>query len=201
MWRCGSSDREVRAQGPEALAGAIALTEAAAVAMDVQAPAGVRSWVYGQTAADLSAGGDDLQSGRRLEEAYRAAAGHADLNLFSDLSSAWLESYRGLRALHLGHGAEAASVFEAVLDATDPRLHWERSRAFYRLAWALALQDEVERASDVLRDAVDLTASNGDRQGFAAAVHVRERQLGRWRSDPALRRLDEAIRAAQRSAK
>ena len=190
----------LRASGPEALAAPIALTDAAVAAMDPQAPPGVRGWVHGQAAADLAAQGDDVQSGRRLDEAYRAAAGADDLNLFSDLSSAWLESYRGLRALHLGHGAEAMEVFERVLAATDPRLHWERSRGLYRLAWALALQDEVERASDLLRDAVDLTASNGDRQGLAAVVHVRERQLGRWRTATALRRLDEAIRAAQRSA-
>jgi len=43
----------------------------------------------------------------------------------------------------------------------------------------------------------ELAALHGDRRGLAAAVGVRERQLGRWRTDPAVRELDEAIRRSR----
>jgi transcriptional regulator with XRE-family HTH domain/tetratricopeptide (TPR) repeat protein len=190
-----------RARGPEERGVPITLAEAARLALGDEAPAGLRGWVLAQGAADLSAQGDDLLSGRRLEAAYRATAGASasEVNLFSEYESAWLESYRGLRALHLGHGAEAREVFESVLARTDRRLLWERSRALYRLGWALALEGEVERASELLREAVEVTAGSGDRRGLAAAVRVREQQLGRWRTDPAVRRLDEAIRLGARS--
>lgn len=188
-----------RASGPEQLAPPIALAEAALATMDGSASAGLRGWAHGQASADFSAQGEDIVSGRHLDAAYRATAGvgSSALNLFSDYESAWLESYRGLRALHLGQAEEAQRVFEAVLGSTDPRLFWERSRALYRLAWALALRDEVERSCELLVEAVALTSRGGDARGLAAAARVRAQQLGRWRTDPAVRRLDQAIRAAR----
>lgn len=186
-----------RTHGLHGLNVSIALAEAALMTMDEDASAGLRGWAHGQAAADLAAQGDDLASGRHLDRAYEATAGADNLNLFSDYASAWLESYRGLRAIRLGHDREAARVFEAVLSGTDPRLLWERTRALYRLAWALAHQDEVERAVDLLREAVHVTAANGDRRGLAAAVRVRDQHLGRWRTDHRLRELDEVIRAAR----
>src|SRR5207237_3006576 len=180
---------------------AVILAEAAQLALDDEASAGLRAWIAGERAAQEAELGQELAAGHHLERAYRvsAAASAAEMNLFSDLDSTWLEQYRGGAALSLVHADEAIEVFTAVLEGTDAGLPWERARALYRLAWAWALKGEAERACELLLRAVELTRGNGDRRGLALAVQVRNRHLGASRTDPYVRDLDEAIRAAQRA--
>jgi tetratricopeptide (TPR) repeat protein len=188
-----------RAHVPENLRPAVALTEAAWLAVEPDAPPGLRAWILGERAAHEAEMGDDLASGRDLEHAYRVAAGvpAAEMNLFSDLESQWLDHYRGLRALRVGQLDEAIAVYTAVLRDTDPQLLWEQGRALYRLAATWALKGEVERACDLLRQAANLTAGSGDRRGLEQVLRVRERLLGKWRTDPHVRELDDAIREAR----
>lgn len=178
---------------------AIALLSAAELAAGPTSPAGLRAWTHGRRAEEHAELGDDLASGRDLERAYRIAeASPGDVNLFSPRSSAWLVGYAGARALKLGRGAEAIRIYNDVLARTDPGLLWERSLALTHLAAAWSLEDDPDRACDLLVQAVDLCVAGGGQSGIRHALRAREQLPGAWRGSPALRRLDEALRAVHR---
>jgi tetratricopeptide (TPR) repeat protein len=190
-----------RSRGPEDLGPSLTLTRAAELAVGPDAPAGLRAWILGELATHAAEAGDLRASGRFLERAYGVAtvARAEEMNLWApDLESAWLEEYRGFCALRLGEADEAIETYEAVLRSTDPRLLWERVRALSQLASAWLLKEEVERACGLLLQAVELAGASGDLRGLQAALGVREHQLGRWRWDPKVQDLDEAIRLARR---
>jgi tetratricopeptide (TPR) repeat protein len=190
-----------RARGPEDLGPSLTLTRAADLAVGPDAPAGLRAWILGELATHAAEAGDHRASGRFLERAYGVAAGAGaeEMNLWApELESAWLEDYRGFRALRLGEADEAIETYEGVLRSTDPRLLWERVRALSQLASAWLLKEEVERACGLLLRAVELAGASGDMRGLQVALDVRERQLGRRRWDARVRDLDEAIRLARR---
>jgi len=178
---------------------AVGLLDAAEVAAGPAGRPALRAWVLGRRAEERAELGEELESGHDLDAAFRAVETieMAAWNLWSDLDSAWLQQYRGARDLGLGQGLAAAAVFEDVLATTDRRLLVERAVAQTRLAWALALMGEPERAAELLVEAVSLTTSAGDRRGLDVVQRVREQQLTRWQTEVTVRRLDAAIRAAR----
>jgi hypothetical protein len=176
---------------------AIALLESAELATSPSLPPALRAWIYGRRSEEHAELGDDLASGRDLDNAYRIVGSSSGHNLFSSLDSAWLDNYRGVRAVKLGHLDEAISVYETVLQGTDPRLVWERTLASTHLASAWAQRREVERACDLLTEAVASAAAIGNLSGMRMAIRVREHHLGSWPRNPHVRALDEAIRTAR----
>ena len=176
---------------------AIALLDAAELAASPAVPPALRAWIYGRRSEEHAEQGDEVASGRDLDDAYRVLGSSTDHNLFSSLDSAWLDNYRAVRAVKLGHAEEAISVYEAVLQGTDRRLLWERTLALTHLAAAWAQRREVERACDLLTEAVGAAADVGNLSGLRMAARVRERHLGNWRRNSHVRELDDAIRAAR----
>jgi tetratricopeptide (TPR) repeat protein len=187
--------RSVQERGDPARA--IALLDAAELSTSPAVPPALRSWVHGRRAEEHSDQGDDVASGRDLESAYRVLGSSSDNNLFSSLDSAWLDNYRGARAVKLGRSDEAIRIYEGVLQYTDPQLLWERTLALTQLATAWAQREELEQACWLLAEAAASAAANGYTTGLRLVVRVRDRQLGRWRSEPHVRALDEAIRSAR----
>ena len=63
-----------RAQGPQDLGPAVILAEAAQLALDDEASAGLRAWIAGERAAQEAELGQELAAGHHLERAYRVSA-------------------------------------------------------------------------------------------------------------------------------
>jgi transcriptional regulator with XRE-family HTH domain len=173
------------------------LVEGAAVTMTADALAGLKGWVLGVQATFAAVDGDETRALRYLEYAYRlAAAAPAEMNLFSDYDSRWLDGYRA-SALAKLRPDEAIELYESALRETDARLTWERTSVLAQLAVLYAGRGEVERACVLLGDTVMLAQATGDERGLALAERVRRRLPGRSSTDPYVRRLDEAIRTAR----
>lgn len=189
-----------RAMTPEATNAAAQLADAASTVSGPDALGGLKAWVLAVQAVFAATVGDEVAALRYLDSAYHIAAVAPDeLNLFSDYDSAWLDSYKATVILRL-RPPEAIDMFVDVLKRTAPELTWERINALNRLAEAQAAAPapDIEHISGLLLQSVELAKRTGDERGVTLAAQVRERRLGRWRAEPAVRRLDDAIGAARR---
>lgn len=189
-----------RATKPEDVDAAAQLAEAAATVIGPDALGGLKAWVLAVRAIFSATKGDEGTALRYLDNAYHiAAVAPSELNLFSDYDSAWLDSYKATVIMHL-HPVEAIDLFATVLQRTAPELTWERVSVLNRLAEARATvpAPDIEHVSALLLQSIELAHRTGDERGLTLAVQVRDRRLGRWRTEPAVRHLDDAIRAARR---
>jgi transcriptional regulator with XRE-family HTH domain len=189
-----------RATKPEDMEAAAQLAEAASTMIGPDALGGLKAWVLAVRAVFAATEGHEAAALRYLDHAYHIAMMAPDeLNLFSDFDSAWLDSYRATVIMRL-RPLEAIDMFADVLKRTAPELTWERVSALNRLAesYATVPTPDVEQISALLRQSVELAQRTGDVRGLTLAVQLRERRLARWRTEPAVRRLDDAIRAARR---
>jgi tetratricopeptide (TPR) repeat protein len=173
----------------------LALADAAQHAVEGREQPGVLAWIHGERAVQYSMLGDGTAAGADIDRLVSLAdqSGPEEFNLFSSLDSAWSEQYKGACALKLGRPDEAIVIYDAVLSRTDQSLIWERSRAIVQLADAWAEKAEVERACALLLDAVPVIRGSRNERDLHAVLRVR-RRLNRWRSTPALRQLDEALK-------
>jgi hypothetical protein len=188
-----------RAARPEDMTAAAQLAEAASTVIGPDALGGLKAWVRAVRAVFAATAGDEVAALRYLDYAYHiAAVAPSELNLFSDYDSAWLDSYKATVILRL-RPAEAIDMFVDVLKRTAPELTWERVSALNRLAEAEATAPtpDIEHISGLLLQSVELAQRTGDERGLTLAAQVRERRLGRWRAEPFVRHLDDAIRAAR----
>jgi hypothetical protein len=159
--------------------------------------AGLKGWVLGVQATYAAVEGDEVRALRHLDHAYRlGAAAPAEMNLFSDYDSRWLDGYRA-GALAKLRPDEAIELYEAVLRQTDARLTWERVSALGQLGVLYAGKGEMERTCALLGESIALAQVTGDQRGLTLAERLRRRLPGRWQSDPHVRRLDDAIGAAR----
>ncbi len=189
-----------RATKPDDMDAAAQLAEAASTVIGPDALAGLKAWVLAVRAVFAATEGDEFAALRYLDSAYHiAAVAPHELNLFSDYDSAWLDSYKAMVTMRL-HPAEAIGILTDVLRRTAPELTWERVSALNRLAeaHAAAPTPDIEHVGGLLLQSIELAHQTGDERGLTLAVQVRERHLGRWRTEPAVRHLDDAIRAARR---
>jgi hypothetical protein len=189
-----------RATRPEDMDAAALLADAASVVIGPDALGGLKAWVLAVQAVFAATKGEEVAAFRCMDHAdHIAAAAPNELNLFSDYDSAWLDSYRATVTMRL-RPVEAIGMFVDVLQRTAPELTWERVSALNRLAeaHATAPTPDIRQVSTLLGEAIELAQHTGDERGLTLAVQVREHRLGRWRREPAVRQLDEAIRAARR---
>lgn len=142
------------------------------------------------------ASGAELAAGRDLDEAERALASAAgpDPGFFGYLDGDRLAGCRGTCAVMLGRPREAVSVLAGVLAATPDELAAERSILLTDLAAAYAQQAEVGQACDILSRSLAL-GGPGDANRIERILAVRRSALNRWSDDPAVRQLDEQLRA------
>ena len=186
-----------RAAMPADFGPAIALADAASVAVGPDAPGGLRAWILAERATYAAAIGDEITASRNLDYAYRlAAAAPREMNLFSDYDSSWLDGYQGAVALRLRPDA-AIDIYEAVLRRTDARLTWERTSALGHLAEAQAARGErdLDHVCALLHEMIALAQATGDRRGVELARRLRQRHLARAAASQGVRRLDELLRS------
>lgn len=177
---------------------AVQVTEAAALLLNHQAPSGLAVWVWGERAMQEAELGHEVDARRYLDRALRAAAADPrGLNLFApDMPPSWLERRPAIVDLKLGRPVEALVILEANRPRIDPRFTKEMALNSIDQASAWAMRGEVQAACEMLVDAINISATTGNWRSVDLARQVRQRQLARWRSDPTVRRLDDALRAA-----
>jgi tetratricopeptide (TPR) repeat protein len=153
----------------------------------------VRTWLHARRAEEHAAAGDARASDRDLALAYEAfnEADHPDDDLLG-WSEARLAGYEGNCALSLGRWRDAVSILERALANTAARATSNRAAVLGDLAAASARQGEVDRACALLAEHID-TVRSGHLPVRRQRVMSVRRHLEPWRSDTAVRRLDELL--------
>jgi hypothetical protein len=141
-------------------------------------------------------GGDARATWEDLERAefILAAATGKDRGFFEYLDEPRLAGARGSCATHLGQVDDAITILSQVVEATPRSLAAERSILLTDLGSAFAQSSEVEVACELLGQSLALGRS-GDVNRVERVVAVRRDRLARWSDVPAVRRLDEQLRA------
>jgi hypothetical protein len=105
-----------------------------------------------------------------------------------------LDGIKGASLLLLGQAGSARGVFETALRQRDPSNIKGRSLIKLEIAASLIHEDEPDEAVTVISDALAIPAETrvGPIMWRADGLI---RRLGRWRSRPAVRELDEHLRA------
>jgi tetratricopeptide (TPR) repeat protein len=128
-------------------------------------------------------------------EAILASAGTDD-GFFSYWNQDRLRGCRGTCAMLQGRPREATSLLSATLAATPADLAAERAILLADLGAAHAMQGEVEEACDLLARTLSVEPA-GDAFRYGRVMAIRDAHLSRWPDAPAVRQLDESLRAAQ----
>jgi len=165
-------------------------------------PAG-RAKVFGGLGCELAAVGDDLASGRFLEEARHAAAlipfdqaGWGWWSIHGQLAG-WDDSepqvYAAGRSMWLGRPAEAVEIFQAVAENDRPV---GRAGLLHHLTNSYASMGEPEGACGAAAEALDLAHAYGLGYIPAKILEARRAFPERWNGLPLVRHLDERLELA-----
>jgi transcriptional regulator with XRE-family HTH domain len=176
---------------------ALALLEEADTIAGEQAPVHMRSWLSARLAEERAIQGDAVGSERHL---HRAAAALASTSakgegIFVCCDPAWLAGFAGNCALLLGRPAVASSILEETLGA-DLALTSQRSAVLTDLGVAYAQQGEVERACELMGEAVAVASTARLAELLGRAHRARREHLVAWADSPAVRQLDEKFQLA-----
>ena len=176
---------------------ASALVEAAARLVSPEAAPLARAWVLLRAAGERAWNGDELRAFRLMDEAEQLSTGAV---VPSDgLVSPWTAdthvTFGGSIAGMLGRHDLAISLLESGLPRLGPDQLATRPRGLIDLAAAYALQGDVDHACELLSEAFELSRRAGLTELYGRIAGVRRRCLAGRESEPAVRRLDEQIRA------
>jgi tetratricopeptide (TPR) repeat protein len=169
-----------------------------------EAPARTRSCVRTTRAYVHACLGDVSGCLRDLDEARTllTRAGRAGDEPWLDNwhSEAFVAKREGYCRLRLGQSEPAREVFRQSLALWDPTLARQRAEVAVALADALVQAGEIPEACELAGEAheVAVTMESARIQRKVAALRT---VLEPWKSDPAVRRLDERMRAARSAAR
>lgn len=161
-----------------------------------------RGWLAAVDAEMEARAGNGLGARRALDDAataLQAVHGHSPPTWIGigTFNTAKLASYSGLCSILLGQPGHAVEELTRALEALDPALSKHRCTAMADLATALIQLKEIDegcrQASASLQLAIELRhAANADR------IRQLRPRLEPWNGHPAVRRLDEQLRAVAR---
>jgi transcriptional regulator with XRE-family HTH domain len=176
---------------------ALALLDGALVAAATSTDSALRSWLLVNRAEQHADAGDARACDRDLDAAVHVIEGPGtrDEVLWAHWSPARLDSYRGNCARLLHRPAEAISVLESVLGQLDSRVIPARTNPLADLAVAYAERREVEHACHLLSDAFTAASGAGYPEGVSRVADLRGSALASYGDMPAVRRLDDLLRA------
>ena len=172
------------------------LLQAAERLVGASTSAVAHAWVLLCT-AEQCAGSDELEAWRLVDEAERLFGGArvpAD-GICCHWGPHVLATYRGHVALVSDHPGQAIPLLEGALASLRPGALVARSAARADLGRAYVRLGEVDHACDLLGQAFAL-AQQADLTGpVAGIIRVRRHDLAAHAMEPAVRRLDERLRA------
>jgi transcriptional regulator with XRE-family HTH domain len=157
----------------------------------------LRTWLLACRAEEHANLGDAQAAHRDLEDADHllGTATSADYGFFAHWHNspvARLAAFRGNCAQMLGRTEEATATMEDALVALDPSLVSIRSSELVDLAMAYAKEKEVERASGLLAESLNMCSKDGLVVQVQRVIGVRK-HLSRWNDAPTVRDLDERL--------
>jgi len=156
-----------------------------------------RAWVLLRAAEEHGWAGDELGAYRLLDEAERLSSiGKVPAD---GLVSPWTAdthlTFQGEVAAMCGRFDQAIALLEGGVAKLGPDKVAMRPRALSDLAAAHARQGNVDHACELLVDALLLARRAGLSDRIPRILAVRKRHLGAHAAEPAVRRLDELVRA------
>jgi hypothetical protein len=155
----------------------------------------------GEEHAASGASGAELAAQRDLDRAERALGmvSGPDHGFFGYMDAGRVAGCRGTCAMLFARPDEAVRLLSGVLSATPQALAGERSVLLTDLGASYAQQGEIERACGTLSYSLAV-GGVGDANRVKRILSVRRSSLARWAGEPAVRHLDEELRAVQVSA-
>jgi transcriptional regulator with XRE-family HTH domain len=176
---------------------ALAVLDAAEAQLTTTSSPYARTMVHLLRAEDRATTGNADATHRDLEAAENAllSATGRDEGYYALWDSGRIAGYRGSCALALKDARRASGHLETALNSTDEGLVGQRCAVQADLATAYAMQQDVERSTDLLVQTVDMAERAGlgelIQRAHGARVH-----LDRWRQTAAVRILDERLAVA-----
>ncbi len=176
---------------------ALALLEEADTIAGEHAPVHMRSWLSARLAEERALQGDAVGSERHLDRAATTLASTSARGdgIFVCCDPAWLAGFAGNCALLLGRPRVASSILEETL-AAELALTSQRSAVLTDLGAAYAQQGEVDRACELMGEAVAVASAARLAEYVARARRARREHLVAWADSSAVRQLDEKLRLA-----
>ncbi len=165
------------------------------------APAAVRALVMLRQAEEQAAAGDGAEARRYLDRADTAVT----LSIYSDehdlYGLGWQReclhrSFRGNVELLAGDASAAVVVLQDALERTPQESTSNQAALLSDLAAAHACLGDLDASVSLLSSAWAIADRAGLEDRRRRIRGIRRRDLERWAAEPAMRRLDEAIRAA-----
>ncbi|MBJ7598634.1 hypothetical protein [Candidatus Nephthysia bennettiae] len=193
-------------RGGAALSFPIDLLEGALQSVGQGASAQSRAYLHARYAEELAAIGSAREMYTNLEVADRLvdSVGAPDERLFGRLDRPQLLGFRGNCEVLLYHSAGSAQahaldsaieVIERALSETSPNLLPQRSAMLADLAAACAQSGEVDRATAVLSEALDIASESGLEERVQRVLTIRGRELDKWKDSAAVKEFDDRFRS------
>lgn len=163
---------------------------------DPGAPAALRAIIFCRQAEECAAAGDRDEAQRYLDRADMAVVigiGATDGIYGIPWSQTVHDSFRGNVAVLGGRPDLAAAQLERVLRELPQGTVSNRSSALADLGAAYARQGQLDYACDMLAEAWHVALSVGLQHRVRRVLGIRQCELHQWRTEPAVRRLDDRL--------
>ncbi len=176
---------------------ALALLDRALALAGTSDDSALRSWLLVNRAEQHADAGNTAACDRDLDAAVHVIWGQGtrDDVFWAHWSAARLDTYRGNCARLLHRPAEAIGVLESFLRARDSRVIPARTNPLTDLAVAYVERGEVEHACELLANAFTAATDAGYTEGVSRVLDMRSTTLAPYGAEPAVKHLDERLRA------
>jgi tetratricopeptide (TPR) repeat protein len=157
----------------------------------------LQAWLLTRRARAIAAIGRRTEALTDLDRA-RTTLSNARIQptgYFIGWSTHWLSSYEADCAIRLEQYRQAASLLEALLKTSNPA-PYHRLALLADLAVAYANEGEIPQSCATLSEAITIATTLQVPQQFQHIDGIRKRHLADQHHEPAVRRLDEQLRAA-----